>query len=111
MQGEGPYWKEPYPNNPEYARMLPYAGHRNVALRGGSWYHGKASLYAAKRMGFPQDETHYHVAFRTVWEPPAGYFESAAFQAHQAAAPAAQAELDAQFAAFDAADAAAAAKP
>ncbi len=97
-------WMEPYLNNPEYEKMLPFAGHRNVCLRGGSWYHGKASLYAAKRFGLPPDETHYHVAFRTVWVPPEGYFESPAFAAARAAVAARQAELDTLFAAFDEAD-------
>ena len=99
-------WMEPYPNNPEAAKMLPFAGHRNVCLRGGSWYHGRASLYAAKRFGLPPDETHYHIAFRTVWEPPPGYFASEEFARAKAAVPARRAELAAQFAAFDQAEAA-----
>ncbi len=94
-------WLEPYPNNPEAERMLSYTGQQNVGLRGGSWYHGRAGLYASKRFGFPQWETHYHVGFRTVWEPPAGYFESAAFQRDQAKVTQRIAELDALFDDFD----------
>jgi hypothetical protein len=48
-------------------------------LRGGSWYHGWVGYYAAKRFGFLPNETYYHVGFRTVWEPPEGYFGSQDF--------------------------------
>jgi formylglycine-generating enzyme required for sulfatase activity len=51
----------------------------NVTLRGGSWYHGRVSFYAAKRFGLLPDHTYYHVGFRTVWVPPLGYFDSMAF--------------------------------
>lgn len=73
-------WLEPYPNNPERKRMLSYTGHKNACLRGGSFYHGTHAYIAAKRFGFKPDETYYHVGFRTVWEPPAGYFDSKAFE-------------------------------
>lgn len=95
-------WVEPYPNNPEAERMSSYWGHQNVCLRGGSWYHGMRSCYAAKRFGFPRGTTHYHVGFRTVWEPPAGYFESDDFRAHQEAVPAREAALRKLFDRFDA---------
>ena len=95
-------WVEPYPNNPEADRMSSYWGQQNVCLRGGSWYHGMQSCYAAKRFGFPQGTTHYHVGFRTVWEPPAGYFESAAFRAHQEAVPKREEALRKLFELFDA---------
>jgi formylglycine-generating enzyme required for sulfatase activity len=88
-------WSEPYPNNPELHRMMQYAGHQNGNLRGGSTYHGPVGFYAAKRMGFPPAETHFHVGFRTVWEPPAGYFESEAFKKAQVAVAKRQAELEA----------------
>lgn len=73
-------WMEPYPNNPRREKMLSYTGHQNACLRGGSWYHGKASFYAAKRFGVPPDTTYYHVGFRTVWEPPEGYFSSSEYR-------------------------------
>jgi formylglycine-generating enzyme required for sulfatase activity len=73
-------WFEPYPNNPEYQRMLPYTGHTNGVLRGGSFYHADHAYCAAKRFGFKPDETYFHVGFRTVWVPPAGYFDSLAFK-------------------------------
>lgn len=76
-------WMEPYPGNPQAERMKDYAGKKNVVLRGGSWYHGWISFYAAKRFGLRPDETYYHVGFRTVWSPPAGYFESPEFRAAQ----------------------------
>lgn len=79
-------WMEPYPGNPQADRMREYSGGRNVCLRGGSWYHGWVGFYAAKRFGFKPDETYYHVGFRTVWTPPADYFESPQFQRDQAAA-------------------------
>jgi formylglycine-generating enzyme required for sulfatase activity len=88
-------WAEPYPNNPEAARMIAYTGHQNGCLRGGSTYHGPIGFYAAKRMGFPPGETHFHVGFRTIWEPPAGYFESDAFKAAQDAVPRRVQELEA----------------
>ena len=73
-------WMEPYPNNPRRDKMLSYTRHQNACLRGGSWYHGKASLYAAKRFGLPPETTYYHIAFRTVWVPPQGYFSSAEYK-------------------------------
>jgi formylglycine-generating enzyme required for sulfatase activity len=69
---------EPYPGNPQADKMRDYG--KAVSLRGGSWYHGWVSFYAAKRFGLKPEETYYHVGFRTVWEPGAGYFESAQFQ-------------------------------
>lgn len=75
----------PYPNNPEAEKMKDYGGKMPV-LRGGSWYHGWVGYYAAKRFGFEVDETYYHVGFRTIWTPPAGYFASPAFQKDLAAA-------------------------
>lgn len=74
----------PYPGNPDAERMKEYAG-TMIVLRGGSWYHGWVSYYAAKRFGFRADETYYHVGFRTVWEPPAGYFESPEYARARAA--------------------------
>ncbi len=74
-------WMEPYPGNPEADKMRDYAGMKNVSLRGGSWYHGWISFYAPKRFGLMPEETYYHVGFRTVWVPPADYFQSAQFQA------------------------------
>ncbi len=68
----------PYPGNPEGEKMKAYA-EQMVVLRGGSWYHGWVSFYAAKRFGLKPDETYYHVGFRTVWIPPDGYFESEQF--------------------------------
>ena len=94
-------WLEPYPNNPEYQKMLSYTGHRNVCLRGGSWYHGKASLYAAKRFGFPEDTTYYHVGFRTVWEPPDGYFSSRQFKHDRKAVAQRKKELAEMFKLYD----------
>lgn len=79
-------WIEPYPGNPQAEKMRDYSGGKNVCLRGGSWYHGWVGFYAAKRFGFKPDETYYHVGFRTVWTPPAGYFESPQFQRDKAAA-------------------------
>ena len=78
-------WHEPYPNNPEFKRLIGYMGHENGCLRGGSFYHARHALAAAKRFGFKPDETYYHVGFRTVWEPPADYFTSDAFKQAQAA--------------------------
>lgn len=74
-------WMEPYPGNPQGDRMKDYAGKKNVSLRGGSWYHGWISFYAAKRFGLRPDETYYHVGFRTVWTPPPGYFETEEYRA------------------------------
>ena len=75
---------EPYPGNSQAAKMRDYG--MVVSLRGGSWYHGWVGFYAAKRFGFKPDETYFHVGFRTVWEPPAGYFDSPQFQRDKAAA-------------------------
>lgn len=74
--------KKPYPGNPMAAKMMEESagGKENVCLRGGSWYHGWISFYAAKRFGFPPDVTYYHVGFRTVWAPPEGYFKSSEFR-------------------------------
>jgi len=74
----------PYPGNPQADKMRDYG--RVVSLRGGSWYHGWIGFYAAKRFGFKPDETYYHVGFRTVWTPPAGYFASPQFQKDKSAA-------------------------
>ena len=79
-------WLEPYPGNPQAEKMRDYSGQKAVSLRGGSWYHGWVGFYAAKRFGFKPDETYYHVGFRTVWTPPAGYFESPEFARNRAAA-------------------------
>lgn len=73
-------WLEAYPNNPESKRMLSYTGHRCGALRGGSFYHAMHALGCAKRFGLEPGETYYHIGFRTVWEPPEGYFKSAQFK-------------------------------
>ena len=75
---------EPYPGNPLADKMRDYG--KPVSLRGGSWYHGWVGFYAAKRFGFKPDETYYHVGFRTVWTPPAGYFDSPQFQKDKTAA-------------------------
>lgn len=77
-------WLVPYPGNPQAEKMRDYG--RVVSLRGGSWYHGWVGFYAAKRFGFKPDETYYHVGFRTVWTPPAGYFDSPEFARDRAAA-------------------------
>lgn len=82
----------PYPNNPDAAKMKSYAGSMRV-LRGGSWYHGPISWYAAKRFGLEDKETYYHVGVRTVWVPPNDYFSSSAFIHDQKAVPAREAEL------------------
>ncbi len=81
-------WFEPYPNNPEAERLLSYTGHLNGVLRGGSFYHGTHTYSGAKRFGFKPDETYFHVGFRTVWEPPPGYVDSAAYADAKAAADA-----------------------
>ncbi len=81
-----------YPNNPLSAddansnEIKKVNDGRDVALRGGSWYHGQIGFYAAKRFGLAPDETYYHIGFRTVWTPPPGYFESAEFGKAKAAA-------------------------
>lgn len=85
---------EPYPNNPEYERMLSYMGHQFGCLRGGSFYHALWAVNTSKRFGFRVDETYFHVGFRTVWEPPAGYFKSDAFEKAKAAVPAREAEIE-----------------
>jgi len=72
-------WVKPYVDNPEAARMAGYSEGLGC-LRGGSWYHGWISFYAAKRFGLKPDETYYHIGFRTVWAPPEDYFESAAYK-------------------------------
>ena len=77
---------EPYPGNPQADKMKDYSGKKNVSLRGGSWYHGWISFYAAKRFGLRPDETYYHVGFRTVWTPPPGYFASDDYRAAKRAA-------------------------
>jgi formylglycine-generating enzyme required for sulfatase activity len=81
-------WLEPYPGNPLAEKMGDYSGQKAVSLRGGSWYHGWVSFYAAKRFGLEPGETYYHVGFRTVWKPPTGYFGSAQFEKDKAAASA-----------------------
>lgn len=86
---------EPYPNNPEYTRMLSYTGHQFGCLRGGSFYHADWAIGTAKRFGFKPKETYFHVGFRTVWEPPAGYFKSEQFKKDREALPAREAELEA----------------
>ncbi len=86
-------WFEPYPNNPEAERLLSYTGHQFGCLRGGSFYHGPHSYACAKRFGFKPDETYYHVGFRTVWAPPAGYFKSKAFKKAKAAVRARKAQI------------------
>jgi formylglycine-generating enzyme required for sulfatase activity len=85
---------EPYPNNPEAERMLSYTGHQFGCLRGGSFYHAMHALSCPKRFGFRPDETYYHVGFRTVWEPPAGYFKSADFTKAKETVPARKAEME-----------------
>lgn len=87
-------WFEPYPNNPEASRLLSYCGHQNGVLRGGSFYHARHSYSAAKRFGFRPSETYFHVGFRCVWEPPAGYFNSEAFKKAKEAVQARRAELE-----------------
>lgn len=87
-------WFEPYANNPEYERLLSYTGHTNGVLRGGSFYHGPHSYSCAKRFGFEPAETYYHVGFRTVWTPPAGYFESEQYKKDQEAVKAREAKLE-----------------
>lgn len=67
------------PADPQTEKLKAYCDSSNVALRGGSWYHGPISFYAAKRFGLFPDETFYHIGFRTVWVPPPGYFDSQDF--------------------------------
>jgi len=81
-------WMEPYPGNPQADKMKDYAGKRNVSLRGGSWFHGWIGFFVAKRFGLRPDETYYHVGFRTVWTPPAGYFGTEDFRKAATAAEA-----------------------
>jgi len=64
-------WMEPYPNNPESNTGA--WGHRYVVLRGGSFYHTRHSYRCAKRFGFEEGETYFHVGFRTAWYPPADF--------------------------------------
>lgn len=87
-------WFEPYPNNPEAERLRSYCGHQNGVLRGGSFYHAKHAFCTAKRFGFRPEETYFHVGFRCVWEPPAGYFKSEEFKKAKAAVEARRAELE-----------------
>ena len=86
-------WFEPYPNNPEAGRLT-YLGHSFGCLRGGSFYHATHAYCSAKRFGFKEDETYYHVGFRTVWEPPAGYFDSEDFKQARAKVEACKAEIE-----------------
>ena len=76
--------KRPYPGNPQGEKMA--GSEEFVCLRGGSWYHGWISFFSAKRFGLKPDETYYHVGFRTVWPPPAGYFAGADFTRDRRAA-------------------------
>lgn len=87
-------WFEPYPNAPEYERMLSYTGHVNGVLRGGSFYHADHAYVCAKRFGFKPDETYFHVGFRTVWVPPPGYFSSEEFSQAKEKVKAREAELE-----------------
>ena len=82
--------KRPYPGNPRADGMA--GSEEFVCLRGGSWYHGWISFFAAKRFGLKPDETYYHVGLRTVWQPPAGYFAGADFDRDRRAAAAAQSD-------------------
>lgn len=87
-------YKLPYPGNPHAEKMIDPTGAKYPCLRGGSWYHGWVSFYAAKRFGLEPDETYYHIGFRTVWTPPPGYFQSQNFTRDQAAVSPRQAEID-----------------
>ncbi|MAE62553.1 MAG: hypothetical protein CMJ49_14495 [Planctomycetaceae bacterium] len=87
-------WMEPYMNNPEADSIISYMGHKAGVLRGGSFYHADHAYCAAKRFGFEADESYYHVGFRTVWVPPADYFQSGQFQDDQAAVSAREAALE-----------------
>ena len=74
------------PADPQTETLKAYCDGSNVTLRGGSWFHGPVSFYAAKRFGFLPNETYYHVGFRTIWVPPPGYFDTPAFASARAAA-------------------------
>jgi len=91
-------WMEPYPATPvddeTLHSMMSYMGHQNGVLRGGSWYHSRHAFSTAKRFGFKPDETYYHVGFRTVWTPPAGYFESERYNDDRAAVAARKSAID-----------------
>jgi formylglycine-generating enzyme required for sulfatase activity len=76
-------WMEPYPNNPEVNANAGPWGHQFGVVRGGSFYHANHAYACAKRMGFTPKETYYHVGFRTVWIPPAGYFAGPQFKRDQ----------------------------
>ena len=89
-------WMEPYPNNPERERIIGYMGHTNGVLRGGSFYHARHALVSSKRFGFRPTETYFHVGFRTVWEPPTGYFQSDEYKAARAGVAAAEKRIEAQ---------------
>jgi len=97
-------WKEPYPNNPEREKMVGYSSHKDYCLRGGSFFHGLISIYAAKRFGIPPDQSYWHVAFRTLWEPPEGYFETEDYSRARKAVAARKQELATKFQAFDRAE-------
>jgi formylglycine-generating enzyme required for sulfatase activity len=86
-------WMEPYPNNPQVNAAGPW-GHQFGVLRGGSFYHANHAYACAKRMGFKPGETYFHVGFRTVWEPPAGYFESERFKNDRARVAEREAEME-----------------
>lgn len=88
-------WMEPYPNNPERERIIDYMGQTNGVLRGGSFYHARHALVSAKRFGFRPHETYFHVGFRSVWEPPADYFKSDAYEQAREAVAAAERRLSA----------------
>lgn len=87
-------WHEPYPNNPEADRIISYLGHRSGCLRGGSFYHSAHAYSTTKRFGFRPDVSYFHVGFRTVWEPPADYFQSEAFEQARQAVPEREAEIE-----------------
>jgi formylglycine-generating enzyme required for sulfatase activity len=74
------------PADPMTEKVKEWCSDTYVSLRGGSWYHGPISLYAAKRFGLGPEVTYYHVGFRTVWIPPAGYFASPEFEKARRAA-------------------------
>ncbi len=74
------------PADPQTEKAKAYCDGSNIALRGGSWYHGFISFYAAKRFGLLPNETFYHIGFRTVWVPPTGYFETQEFKSAREAA-------------------------
>ena len=88
-------WHEPYMNNPEAHRMLSYMGHKSGCLRGGSFYHGRHAFIAAKRFGLDPSHTYFHIGFRTIWQPPEGYFKSHAFADAKARVAARQDEIKA----------------